>query len=113
MKPASCFGDLASFSNRQKRLQQKRRYAVDIHNDDFRTRLLVVLLAKPTNVVLCSRQQIQFRWYLQSLQFFAQLENSSQISSLGYFLMKEGFFWTKLLFQLPYLSSQLITLQRN
>src|SRR5260370_39039076 len=64
MKPASCFGDLASFSNRQKRLQQNRRYAVDIHNDDFRTRLLVVLLAKPTNVVLCSRQQIQFRWYL-------------------------------------------------
>src|ERR1700720_2924351 len=37
MKPASCFGDLASFSNRQKRLQQNRRNAVDIHNDDFRT----------------------------------------------------------------------------
>src|ERR1700730_15400641 len=49
MKPASCFGDLASFSNRQKRLHQNRRYAVDIHNDDFRTRLLVVLLTKPTN----------------------------------------------------------------
>ena len=32
MKPASCFGDLASFSNRQKRLQQNRRYAVEIHN---------------------------------------------------------------------------------
>src|SRR6266404_3307857 len=57
MKPASCFGDLASFSNRQKRLQQNRRYSVDIHNDDFGTRLLVVLLAKPTNVVLCSRLQ--------------------------------------------------------
>src|ERR1700730_12913070 len=64
MKPASCFRDLASIRNRQKRLQQNRRYAVDIHNDDFRTRLLVVLLAKSTNVVLCSRQQIQFRWYL-------------------------------------------------
>jgi hypothetical protein len=32
MKPASCFRDLASFSNRQKRLQQNRRYAVEIHN---------------------------------------------------------------------------------
>jgi hypothetical protein len=32
MKPARCFRDLASFSNRQKRLQQNRRYAVDIHN---------------------------------------------------------------------------------
>jgi hypothetical protein len=32
MKPASCFRDLASFSNRQKRLQQNRRYAVKIHN---------------------------------------------------------------------------------
>jgi hypothetical protein len=34
MKPASCFRDLASFSNRQKRLQQNRRYAVEIHSDD-------------------------------------------------------------------------------
>ena len=32
MKPASCFRDLASFSHRQKRLQQNRRYAVEIHN---------------------------------------------------------------------------------
>jgi hypothetical protein len=32
MKPASCFRDLASFSSRQKRLQQNRRYAVEIHN---------------------------------------------------------------------------------
>jgi hypothetical protein len=32
MKPASCFRDLASVSNRQKRLQQNRRYAVEIHN---------------------------------------------------------------------------------
>ena len=32
MKPASCFRDLASFRNRQKRLQQNRRYAVEIHN---------------------------------------------------------------------------------
>jgi hypothetical protein len=31
---------LASFSNRQKRLQQNRRYAVDIHNNDFRTYFL-------------------------------------------------------------------------
>jgi hypothetical protein len=46
MKPASCFRDLASFSNRQKRLQQNRRYAVDIHNDVSKTGLLVVLLAK-------------------------------------------------------------------
>ena len=53
MKPASCFGNLASFSNRQKRLQQTPRYAVDIHNDDFRTRLLVVLLAKPTLYSQC------------------------------------------------------------
>jgi hypothetical protein len=35
MKPASCFRDLASFSNRQKRLQQNRRYAVEIQNDDL------------------------------------------------------------------------------
>jgi hypothetical protein len=42
-------------------LQQNRRYPVEIHNDDFRTRLLVVLLAKPPNAVLCSPQQIQFR----------------------------------------------------
>src|SRR5258708_29944522 len=33
MKPARCFRDLASFRNRQKRLQQNRRYAVDIHNE--------------------------------------------------------------------------------
>ena len=32
MKPASCLRDLASFSNRQKRSQQNRRYAVEIHN---------------------------------------------------------------------------------
>jgi hypothetical protein len=32
MKPASCFRDLASFRNRQKRLQQNRRYAVEIHD---------------------------------------------------------------------------------
>src|SRR5260370_42345057 len=30
MKPASCFRDLASFSNRQKRLQQNRRYEARI-----------------------------------------------------------------------------------
>jgi len=36
MKPASCFRDLTSFSNRQKRLQQNRRYAVEIHNDDYK-----------------------------------------------------------------------------
>jgi hypothetical protein len=35
MKPASRFRDLAGFSNRQKRLQQNRGYAVDIHTDDF------------------------------------------------------------------------------
>ena len=61
MKPASCFRDLASFSNRQKRLQQNRRYAVEIHNDGFRTRPLAVLLAKPTNAVLCSPPPIQFQ----------------------------------------------------
>src|SRR4029077_7385197 len=32
MKSASFFRDLASSSNRQKRLQQNRRYAVEIHN---------------------------------------------------------------------------------
>ena len=32
MKSVSCFRDLASVSNRQKRLQQNRRYAVEIHN---------------------------------------------------------------------------------
>jgi len=36
MKPASGFRDLASVSNRQKRLQQNRRYAVEIHNDDYK-----------------------------------------------------------------------------
>jgi hypothetical protein len=35
MKPASRFGDLASFSNRQKRLQQNRRYTANIHSDDY------------------------------------------------------------------------------
>jgi hypothetical protein len=34
--PACCFRDLASFSNRQKRLQQNRRYAVEIQNDDYK-----------------------------------------------------------------------------
>jgi hypothetical protein len=36
MKPPSCFRDLAGFSNRQKRLQQNRRYAVEIHNDHYK-----------------------------------------------------------------------------
>jgi hypothetical protein len=36
MKPASCFRDLAGFSNRQKGLQQNRRYTVNIHNDYYR-----------------------------------------------------------------------------
>src|ERR1700733_4325072 len=54
MKPARCFRDLASFSNRQKRLQQNRRYAVDIHNGKILERLLVILLATRTNVVLFS-----------------------------------------------------------
>jgi hypothetical protein len=35
MKPASRFRDLASFRNRQKRLQQNRWYAVEIHNETF------------------------------------------------------------------------------
>ena len=61
MKPARCFRDLASFSNRQKRLQQNRRYAVEIQNERFRTSLLVVLLAKPANAVLCSPPQMQFQ----------------------------------------------------
>jgi hypothetical protein len=36
MKPASRFRDLASFRNRQKRLQQNRRYAVEVHKDDYK-----------------------------------------------------------------------------
>ena len=55
MKPASCFRDSAGFSNRQKRLQQNRRYAVKIHNGTIlETRLLLALLVKPTNVPLLS-----------------------------------------------------------
>jgi hypothetical protein len=48
MKPASCFRDLASFSNRQKRLQQNRRYTVEIHNGTILERIFWCLFAKPS-----------------------------------------------------------------
>jgi hypothetical protein len=39
MKPARRFRDLASFSNRQKRLQQNRWYAVEIHKGTILERI--------------------------------------------------------------------------
>src|SRR6266436_2687672 len=111
MKPASCFRDSAGFSNRQKRLQQNRRYAVEIHNGTILERVscLPTRQADECSTLLSTANPIPPVPPITAILCSISMKKTS----LGYFLMKERTFWTKLLSQMPYLSLLLLTLQRN
>jgi hypothetical protein len=95
---AGCFRDLASLSNCQKRLQQSRRYAVDTHNDDFRSRLLIFLPAKPTNVSFALHSESNFAGTSNHCNSFCSISMKKiplKFVPSDTFLPKNSSFWSK------------------